>query len=194
MNPGFSSTYSSPLGKSSLNVSIGSLPSPKELDNLKSNAVKNLINVSAVALVTLYPTYRFDGFSIAEFSFPDIFSAKASALDNSQIDQISSAHLYTKITQHDERASFLEAVRTVTSSLRRQEPTYLFCHRGIGRSPTVALAAFCCALDLPLQQSIKLTKTIRPAAKLSTISVAATRYALMHLANVHCKNSDDEYK
>lgn len=155
---------------------VGPLPSHDKLTGLWQAGVRQLVNVSGVDLGEVHPPRYWSEFELAQFSFVDIFSAEQ-PLPPEQAEQQVNPALYLDAAGANEREQFLTAVQITAAALARRQPTFLFCHRGRGRSPTVAAAALRRITGAPLTDVWQAVFDIQPRAQLSRISLAAVRWS-----------------
>ena len=155
---------------------VGPLPSQDRLVDLWQVGVRQLVNVSGVDLGEVYPLQYWSEFELAQFSFVDIFSVEQPLLPEQAAQQVDPT-VYLDIADTEEREQFLTAVQVTAAALARRRPTFLFCHRGLGRSPTVAAAALRRVTGAPLPAVWQAVFNIQPQAQLSQISLAAVRWS-----------------
>lgn len=148
---------------------IGALPRQHELKTLYREGFRRLINVSGADIRAFYPGPLLHGFDCYQTGFRDIFSAYTAT-------QAGPAH-YLELSEVDERSAFLGAVYHLLKHWRGGHSVYVCCHRGIGRSPTVSLAALGLYLHLPSSQLAPLIEQLRPQARLTSLSHAAAAWA-----------------
>ena len=151
---------------------IGSLPSESQLDELLAQGYRHLINVYGVALAEIYPRRQWSQFVVSNFVFTDVFSQTEPAEAHNNHGSMQS-DVYLARTDNGQRRQFLAAVAALTDCLRRMQPCYVFCHKGQGRSPTLAATALLCAFRLPLTEALTVVQRLRPQARLTSVSIAA---------------------
>jgi predicted protein tyrosine phosphatase len=88
---------------------------------------------------------------------------------------------YLESTTQETRQAFLAAVSTVCKSLRVDRPLYLYCHRGVGRSPSVAMAAICITQGINFLQARDMVKKIRSPATITEMTIASAIFAMSML-------------
>ncbi|MBT9097850.1 hypothetical protein KFZ76_09030 [Methylovulum psychrotolerans] len=120
---------------------ISGLPNSDTLQVWQKNGIRCLLNVSGIDIFELYPDYNLAAFTVAQFTFADIFTlappVEATALADSDL-----GSLYVQLTDSHQRQALLAAVQCLQAQLQNRIPTSVFCHRGQGRSPLVAAAAY----------------------------------------------------
>ena len=156
---------------------IGGLPSVADLTELRQAAFSYLINVSGIDITEVYTDHDFSFYTVSQFVFADIFSSgKLLQFDGSggypnmaSIDE----KLYLTRSTPEHRQAFLQAVIQLNSNLLNKKASYLFCHQGQGRSPTVFAASLCHLYSPPLDILHKTVLRLRPQTQLTDVSLSA---------------------
>lgn len=155
-------------------LALGEFPSPEKLQALKAQGFSNLLNISGIDLFKLYSTEQLADFTIAQFTFKDIFSTGA-AVNLAQIDDID-VDLYCRQSTEAERVAFFNAVHQLTEWLKDQSLTYVFCQQGIGRSPAVICSVLAYCYQPTAEQILKTIKFLNQQAVLTATSYAAAKW------------------
>lgn len=157
---------------------IGPLPfHAQQFYQLKQAGCCHLINVSGLEVQQFWPAQLNVLFHIHHYSFSDVFSVPK---QHSLLSTPVSAQQYQQQVAAVEQAAFAAAVSQVEQCLQRGESMFLFCQKGRGRSPAVALAALMHSLQLPLPTAAALVQQLHPPAQLSTMSASAGLWYLEH--------------
>jgi predicted protein tyrosine phosphatase len=82
------------------------------------------------------------------------------------------------------RNAFLAAVKMLITQLENESPTCIFCHRGLARSPLVAVAALNHLYGESLAQSIGRVQMLHAPAYFTDISISALLWCKEQLHNV----------
>jgi hypothetical protein len=154
-------------------LKISCLPSLKELQLWRTQGIRSLVNVSGVDLFELYPHEPLADLHIIQCPFADVFTSATARHDDAACFHNDRGEKYVGMSTAEHRHAFLTAVGSVAIQLQNHVPTSVFCHRGIGRSPLVAAAAFGHIFNEPAAQAIARTRTLHPPAQFTTISVSA---------------------
>lgn len=120
-----------------------------ELKQGQNEGVQCLINVSGIDLHVLYGSEIPNDIVINQLFFKDIYSESRVVADTGHCDGISIDE-YLKLGTERDRLALLAAVKALLEMLNQRTPTWVFCHRGISRSPLVVA----CALHVFFQLSV----------------------------------------
>lgn len=156
---------------------VGSIPSWSELTSLRRSGYTHLVNVSGVDLVDMYLEATMSAFSLSQFAFSDVFSVGRPVLPDADLGSITE-DLYISRTDPIHRQQLLDAVAVAIDNVQRGERTYVFCHRGQGRSPTVAAAVLKYTAEMSTAAALRAVKIIRPGACLTDITVSAIGWSI----------------
>jgi hypothetical protein len=169
------------LPESILILGQSGFPSPGKLAELNREGVRHLINVSGIDLLAVYGQESAAGFSLEQYAFKDVFSVGLPISANHPVETIP-ADLYVRQSLPGERAAFCQAVGALSRHLERNEPTFVFCHKGVGRSPCVVAAAmaYCHGADFP--EIMKLLRFLNRHALFTDVSCAAVKWCVGQLA------------
>jgi len=148
-------------------VRIGSLPSKPLLRELDSAGFRRYLNLSGVDLQTVYPSLP----SVPSrlFSLNDVFSYPSTHIKPIAQD-------YLRYSPEGQPLIFLQAVIALRTWLAEGQTVYVFCYRGEGRSPAVALAALRGYFQLPLNTAQELVQKLRPQARITAMTLAAAEW------------------
>lgn len=154
-------------------LKIGGLPSLRELALAHQAGYDCLINVSGVDLQAFFPAELLEPFTLSQYIFSDIFSRLGKIDGQFKFNDIN-VDAYTALAIPADREQFFLAAQCLAMSLAAGHRTYLFCHRGQGRSPVVAGAAMAMlSAGLDYKELYQSLINIHPQAHLSPISFAA---------------------
>ncbi len=152
---------------------ISSLPSLIELERLnKIRGVNNLVNVAGVDMNEIYAKAQLSDFTILQYNFADVFARGKSITDFSKVEK-SYANLYESVSDNEHRIAFANAVKGLKQLLENGQPTLIFCHRGLSRSPLVAASALNLFHDESLAQTIERIHSIQPSAHFTDVGISA---------------------
>ncbi len=151
---------------------VSGLPTVQQLQQAYSYGVAHLVNVSGVNVYEVYQQPDLPEFVISQTVFTDIFTTKPMQTDFKRV----SSDMYIQIANDSERQALLSAVQTLFALVSQQIPVWVFCHRGIGRSPLVVAAALQNCYGESSKQAIARTYEIQPAAHFSEISLSAMQW------------------
>lgn len=151
---------------------VSGLPTVQQLQQAYAYGVGHLLNVSGVNVYEVYQQPDLPEFVISQTVFTDIFTTKPMQTDFNRV----SSDMYMQIANEDERQALLSAVQTLFALVSQQIPVWVFCHRGIGRSPLVVAAALHKYYGDSGKQAIARTYEIQPAAHFSEISLSAMQW------------------
>jgi protein-tyrosine phosphatase len=151
---------------------VSGLPTVQQLQQAYSYGVAHLVNVSGVNVYEVYQHSDLPEFVISQTVFTDIFTTKPIQTDFNRV----SSDMYMHIANDNERQALLSAVQTLFALVSQQIPVWVFCHRGIGRSPLVVAAALQKCYGESSKQAIARTYEIQPAAHFSEISLSAMQW------------------
>lgn len=155
---------------------IGGIPTRADLKMLSGAGIQQLINVSGVGLGQIYADDALDTFTLNEFFFSDVFSEGRTL--NPAILEIMSAAAFCEAMSETMRAEFIAAVQVVGDCLCGEKAIYLFCHRGVGRSPAVAVAALVYAMHVAVSDAIAMVMQVRGCAEITEMTLSSVSYAL----------------
>lgn len=161
-------------------VRISSLPSLKTLQLWQNKGIKELINVSGVDLFELYEKDVFSFFNVNQIEIVDVFTSKITG-NIEVINEPIFQGLYVRVTNENQRTAFVKAVKIMIQQLVEQNPTYIFCHRGLSRSPLVVAAAFQYFYQESIAQAVERTRAIHPPAQFTELSLSALKWCSLHL-------------
>ncbi|MBK8814914.1 MAG: hypothetical protein IPN42_05115 [Methylococcaceae bacterium] len=152
---------------------ISSLPSLIELERLnKIRGVNSLVNVAGVDIKEIYTESQLLGFTILQYDFADVFTHGNSITDFSKEEKIY-VNLYETVSEIEHRIAFANAVKGLKQLLENGQPTLIFCHRGLSRSPLVAASALNFIHDESLTQTIERIHSIQPSAQFTDVGISA---------------------
>lgn len=154
-------------------ISIGSLPTVIELQSLFKQGIQHLVNVSGIKLAELYPEQNLACFNIHEFIFSDLFSKYDLINHVNELNQIDKSLFFEKFNPA-QQIQFKIAVITTIQLLKEYRSVHVFCHHGVGRSPAVSFAAFHLLLQPSLLETLKVIESIRPQAKITTMTISSS--------------------
>ncbi len=156
----------------------GDLPSPAKLAELKTQGFTHLLNVSGIDLYKLYSREQLSAFTLAQFTFKDVFST-GQVVKTAQATTVD-CRLYCEQTSVTERFQFCKAVEQLLAWLKNRSRCYVFCQRGIGRSPCVVCAALTYYYQPKPEELVKTLKFLNSYAILSLTSYAATQWFIQY--------------
>jgi predicted protein tyrosine phosphatase len=152
---------------------ISSLPSLIELERFNNiRNVQYLVNVAGVNIKDIYSESDLSDFKILQFDFADVFTNGSLVTDFSK-DEEHYTKLYESVSEPHHRSAYLEAVKVLKTLLENKEPTLIFCHRGLSRSPLVTASALNLLHKEKVSQSISRVHVIHPSAQFTDIGISA---------------------
>ena len=158
-------------------VKLGNFPSPETLQTLKEEGFQSLVNVSGIDLLKIYAEEQTSVFTISQHTFRDVFSEDFSTLDIAAADEVT-PDIFINCTTIEERAAFHSAVTVVIENLKAQTGQYIFCHKGLGRSPCVLFAALARSEKAEYPRILKMIHYLNPKAAFSVVSWSAVNWYL----------------
>jgi len=156
-------------------IRISGLPSLVDLQAFRNAGISTLLNVSGVNIMDIYPEDALAFFSITQLTFADLFTSGSILKTVDGIGPIST-NAYLQVSCEDERHALLAAVQMVAGQLQSQTPTWVFCHRGLGRSPLVVAAAFLRFYRVSVKEAVAKTRAIHAPAQFTDISLSALKW------------------
>lgn len=152
---------------------ISSLPSLHELARFHHvTHVQHWINVSGIDINQIYPIPALSAYSISQFNFADVFTDGKKIINFSELESIT-IETYQSASELTQRHAFLAAIKALITQFENQIPTGIFCHRGLARSPLVAVAAINYIHKESLFQSIARVQKLHPPAYFTDVSISA---------------------
>lgn len=161
---------------------IGEIPSVAELKRLSDSGVTALVNVSGAALGEIYPNGELVAFSLSEFVFSDVFS-DAKPYDAIAGDAIS-GDLFAGRVVPEMREGFVCAAQRVYECVCEDRPTYVFCHRGVGRSPAVVLAGLALTTRFTMSEAVNIVMHLRASASITSMTLSGAYFARQSLRSI----------
>jgi hypothetical protein len=158
---------------------ISSLPGPDHLQALERAGFRRLINLSGVDLAEIYGHQALADFQSERFVFADVFSCgnliPPIGLGNEPPKMDEAPYLAS--ASKTERQQFLAAILATNRALSEGDPVLVFCDRGIGRSPVVALAALLCRGHHDLMAGLHCIAQLQPRAVVTEMSLSALAWS-----------------
>lgn len=140
-------------------LTLGNLPSVKELQALSDNGIFALVNLSGRQMNEIYPKEVVCRFQRHDFDFEDVFSQDD--LRQADWERFQREHLST----------VMRAVDRLGELLMSDYAVHCFCHQGISRSSLVAAGALVHTYGLELPSAMDIVKAKNGKARFSEKSL-----------------------
>lgn len=154
-----------------LGLGISALPTRPSLAVFRTLGFTDLVNVSGASTANLYQAADLAQLSYSDYLFVDAFSG---ASDVAAIRDLLGPDGVHKLKQ---------AVQQVAGCLQQGRPVMVFCHLGVGRSPTVATMALMLARNCTVEAAARIVARLRPRAALNPAICAFATQIVAELEN-----------
>ena len=144
----------------SLGLGISALPTRSSLVLFRTLGFTELVNVSGSDTSSLYTVSDLAGLAYADFHFADVLSTA-----------IEAAAIIEALSPRGMQA-IKRAVLHTAACLREQRRVMVFCHLGVGRSPTVSIMALMLARQCSAEEAVQVVMRLRPKAMINDAVLA----------------------